>query len=79
MIHELLTFVQLYLGHYNNHLMMLQMNSTDVSDEFDRELEDFKRFCFMASPLGNRPKVAVKMNLRDLTQSELTLGPRHNF
>ena len=41
--------------------------SDEEMDEFDRELENFKRFCFMASPLGNRPKVAVKMNLRDLT------------
>ena len=40
----------------------------DVSDEeFDRELENFKRFCFMASPLGNRPRVVVKMNLTGLT------------
>ena len=53
--------------------------SDEEMDEFDRELENFKRFCFMASPLGNRPKVVVKMNLRGLTQSELTLGPSHNF
>ena len=38
--------------------------SDEEMDEFDRELENFMRFCFMASPLGNRPKVAVKMNLR---------------
>ena len=69
-------------GHLNipmDDVFMPRDDPIDVSDEFVRELEDFKRFCFMASPLGNRPKVAVKMNLRDLTQSELTLGPRHNF
>ena len=41
--------------------------SEEEMDEFDRELENFKRLCFMASPLGNQPKVAVKMNLRGLT------------
>ena len=41
--------------------------SDEEMDEFDRELENFKRFCFTASPLGNRPKVVVKMNLRGLT------------
>ena len=41
--------------------------SHEEMDEFDRELKNFKRFCFMASPLGNRPKVVVKMNLRGLT------------
>ena len=36
-------------------------------DEIDRELEEFKRFCLMNKPLENRPKVAVKVNLKDLT------------
>lgn len=36
-------------------------------DETDRELEEFKRFCFMNKPLENRPKVAVKVNLKELT------------
>ena len=47
-------------------------------DEFDRELENFKRFCFMASPLGNRPKVAVKISLRGLTPRPSCI-PSHNF
>ena len=41
--------------------------SDEVIDEFDRELENFKRFCFMASLPGNRPKVVVRMNMRGLT------------
>ena len=41
--------------------------SDEEMDEIDRKLEDFKRFCFMAKPLENRPKVAVKMNLKGLT------------
>ena len=58
--------------------------SDEEMDEFDRELENFKRFCFMASPLGNRPKVAVKMNLRGLTLQQLmhprpSRIPSHNF
>ena len=36
-------------------------------DEINRELEEFKRFCLMNKPLKNRPKVAVKVNLKDLT------------
>ena len=40
--------------------------SDDGMDEIDRELEEFKRFCFMSKPLENRPKVAVKVNLKDL-------------
>ena len=35
-------------------------------DEIDRELEEFKRFCLMNKPLENRPKVAVKVNLKNL-------------
>ena len=41
--------------------------SDEEMDKFDRELENFKRFCFMAIPLGNRPKVAVKVNMKGLT------------
>ena len=41
--------------------------SDEVMDEIDRELENFKRFCFMASLPGNRPKVVVRMNMRGLT------------
>ena len=36
-------------------------------NEIDLELEEFKRFCLMIKPLKNRPKVAVQMNLKDLT------------
>ena len=35
-------------------------------NEFDRELEEFKRFCLMIKPPQNRPKVAVQVNLKDL-------------
>ena len=49
--------------------------SDEEMDEFGRELENFKRFCFMASPLGNQPKVAVKMNLRGLTLLDLAAHP----
>ena len=35
-------------------------------DEIDRELEEFKRFCLMNKPLENRPKITVKVNLKDL-------------
>ena len=38
--------------------------SNEEMDKFNREeLEDFKRFCFMAKPLENRPKVALKVTL----------------
>ena len=36
-------------------------------NENDPELEEFKRFCLMIKPLKNRPKVAVQVNLKDLT------------
>ena len=41
--------------------------SVGKMDEVDRELKEFKRFCFMAKPLENRPKVTVKVELKDLT------------
>ena len=43
------------------------INASDGEmDEIDRELEEFKRFCLMTKPLENRPKVVVKVNLKDL-------------
>ena len=37
-------------------------------DEVDRELEEFKSFAsLMAKPLEKRPKVAMKVDLKDLT------------
>ena len=41
--------------------------SVGEMDEVNIELEECKRFCFMAKPLENRPKVAVKVDLKDLT------------
>ena len=38
----------------------------DEMDEINHELEEFKRFCLMNKPPENRPKVAVKVNLKDL-------------
>ena len=35
-------------------------------DKIDRELEEFKIFCLMNKLLENCPKVAVKVNLKDL-------------
>ena len=35
-------------------------------NEIDHELEEFQRFCLMNKPLENCPKVAVKVNLKDL-------------
>ena len=46
---------------------LLFQTSDGEMDEIDRELEEFKRFCLMNKPLENRPKVALKVNLRDLT------------
>jgi len=43
-------------------------------DEINRELEDFKRFCFMAKPLENQPMVAMKVNLKDLTLNRRYVG-----
>ena len=44
--------------------MILTVDASDEEmDEFNRELEDFKRLCFMAKPLENRPKVALKVTL----------------
>ena len=45
-------------------------------DEVDRELEEFKRFCVMAKPLESQPKVAVKVDLKDLTLKKPTRTPR---
>ena len=43
------------------------VNSDDSEmDEINCELEEFKRFYLINKPLENCPKVAVKVNLKDL-------------
>ena len=42
------------------------INASDGEiEEIDRDLEEFKSFCLMTKPLENRPKVVVKVNLKD--------------
>ena len=39
----------------------------DEMDVINHELEEFKHFYFMNKPLENHPKVAVRVNLSELT------------
>ena len=53
--------------------------SDEEMDEFDRELENFKRFCFMTMQSAREPTQGCCKDEPKGSHSELTLGPSHNF
>ena len=61
------------------------INSSDGKiEEFDHELEEFKRFCLLTKPLKNRPKITlplrpnIRSKLTSLILIPISKGKPHN-
>jgi hypothetical protein len=39
---------------------------TEIDEDYDRQLEDFKRLCFNTVPVDARKKIPVSLNMQDI-------------